>query len=214
MRSSSGMLRMEWKMKDTTFTVDQVAELRAIEKTRMRAGKLGLRDEVQKLIVRLTSSGVATQPLGKDEHLVHVDYASWPFFSELEKEFGEGNVSGLFDGREWQNHPSCANDQTPGGKIFLVKGFNKRIRAHRAIAEMRKLGYRPATHLEAYAFQGVNPDLQCQFRIVAPGSFVVDGDCRHVAVLDNGSHGRIFDSVWGSQKWLVGDRFLFVRKAS
>lgn len=58
---STGMQRMEDKMKSSTFTVDQITELRAIEKTRMGKGESGLRAEVQSLIIRLKSGGVGAK---------------------------------------------------------------------------------------------------------------------------------------------------------
>ncbi|MFH1973648.1 MAG: hypothetical protein ABIK13_03535, partial [Patescibacteria group bacterium] len=80
------------------------------------------------------------------------------------------------------------------------------------IAEMDTLGYRPATHLEAYAFAKANPELQRQFWIVALGSSTLDGDLRSVAVLDGVSGRRILDSNWFGIVWISDDRFLFVRK--
>ena len=73
------------------------------------------------------------------ESLVPVAYAAFPSFAELEKEFGKGNVSDLFDGRAFQKHASCMDiDETPGDRIFLVKHFNREIKSEDAIAEMDK----------------------------------------------------------------------------
>ncbi|MBI4450322.1 hypothetical protein HY634_04640, partial [Candidatus Uhrbacteria bacterium] len=46
-------------MKDTSFNVDHVAELRRIEKARLRRGEPGLGPELSALIARLTSGGVS-----------------------------------------------------------------------------------------------------------------------------------------------------------
>jgi len=43
-------------------------------------------------------------------------------------------------------------DETPGDRIFLVKHFEYMTESEANIAEMDKLGYRPAIHLEAYEF--------------------------------------------------------------
>jgi len=43
-------------MRDSTFTIDQIAKLREIERARMRRGEPGLREELQTLISRLQSS--------------------------------------------------------------------------------------------------------------------------------------------------------------
>lgn len=52
------MPRMEDEMKDSTFTVDQIGDLRLIEKSRTKKGEPGLRTELQALITRLKSGGV------------------------------------------------------------------------------------------------------------------------------------------------------------
>ena len=151
--------------------------------------------------------------LNKDEYLVHVTYAPLPSFSELEQEFGEGNVSNIFDGRPFQKHSSCENiDETPGDKVFLLKHFGRETQSEDNIAEMDKLGYRPATHIEAYAFQKKHPELQRKFWIVALGSFAMGDGGRYVAVLRGGSGRRIFVSCWFGSGWGSGRRFLFVRK--
>jgi len=151
--------------------------------------------------------------LGKNEYLVPVSYTPLPSFSELEHEFGQGNVSNIFDGRPFKNHASCVGvDETSGDKIFLVKHFGREAESEDNIVEMDKLGYRPATHIEACAFQKKNPDLQRHFYIVALGSFAMDGDVQFVAVLRSYSGGRVFGDNWFGSRWSADDRFLFVRK--
>jgi hypothetical protein len=49
---------MEDKMEDSTFTIDQITDLRLIEKARIKTGGPGLRTELQALITRLKSGGV------------------------------------------------------------------------------------------------------------------------------------------------------------
>ncbi|MBI2475325.1 hypothetical protein HYV69_02770 [Candidatus Uhrbacteria bacterium] len=93
-----------------------------------------------------------------------------------------------------------------------MKHFNREIMSEDAIAEMDKLGYRPATHIETYSFQKARPDLQRQFWIVALGSFALRGDGKYVAVLGSDSVGRIFGDSWFGNGWLADVRFLFVRK--
>lgn len=155
----------------------------------------------------------ALDGLTDNEYLVLVTYDPLPSFAKLEQEFDKGNVSDLFDGRPFEKHASCVNaDETPGNKIFLVKHFNREIKSEEAIAEMDKQGYRPATHLEMYAFQKANPALQSRFWIIALGSFAVLGDDRCVTVLRGASRERIFDVDWFDDGWGTGCRFLFVRK--
>lgn len=154
------------------------------------------------------------RPLVDGEYRVPVTYAALPSFAVLENEFGKSDVSNLFDGRAFQKHASCADiDETHNGKIFLLKHFNRAIESDDAIAEMDKLGYRPATHLEAYAFAKANPELQRKFWIVALGSFVVHDGHRFVAVLRGSSQRRFLDtSLWFLGEWDSSRRFLFVRK--
>lgn len=156
------------------------------------------------------------RPLGENEYLVPVAYDMPRNKGTLEGEFSKDGVSELFYGNyEWKNHSSCAEiDQTPGEHIMLVKHFNRAIESEDAIAEMDKLGYRPATHLEAYAFAKANPELQRQFWIVALGSSTVcDGD-RFVAVLDGCSGRRVLDGLWFDDEWDSDRWFLFIRSGA
>lgn len=147
---------------------------------------------------------------------VFVDYTMPRDRTTLEAEFSKNGVSELFFGsHEWFFHSSCVDiDQNPGERIMLVKHFGWLIESEDAIAEMDKQGYRPATHLEAYAFAKANPDLQRQFWILALGSFALDGDGvgRAVASLFDFADKRIFGLDWFGLGWRFDGRFLFVRK--
>ena len=155
-----------------------------------------------------------TSPLGKNEYLVPVSYDMPRNKRKLEAEFSKGGVSELFYGNyEWRPHSSCAKiDQSPGNRVMLLKHFGRITTSKKNIAEMDNLGYRSATHLEAYAFAKANPELQRQFWIVALGSFTLDGDNQFIAVLYSDSDGRILNHTWFDSEWDSGNRFLFVRK--
>lgn len=157
------------------------------------------------------ASSSSKHPLGENEYIVPVTYDSLPLFAELAGEFGKGNVSGLFDSPTFKKHSSCMDiDETPGDRIFLVKHFNRIIRSEEAIAQIDKL-YRPATHLEAYAFQKVNPELQSQFLITVLGSLAVYfGDW--VMLLGNRFGRRTLDAAWFNDPWPSAIRFLFIRR--
>ena len=103
-------------------------------------------------------------------------------------------------------------DETTSDKVFLLKHFVLETQSEGNIAEMDKLGYRPATHAEAYEFQKKQPDLQLKVWIIALGSFAVRGGFRYVTVLDSDSGRRIFGDDWFDFGWLSSRRFLFVRK--
>ncbi len=154
------------------------------------------------------------RPLEDGEYRVPVRYEMPCDKAALEAEFSKNGVSDLFYGNyEWRPHSSCAQiDQTPGERIMLVKHFGRDTTSEENIAEMDRLGYRPATDLEAYAFAKANPELQRQFSIVALGSFAIYGTYRCVAVLGNDSDGRYLRVCWFSFRWDRGSRFLFVRK--
>lgn len=170
-----------------------------------------LQRHISDLIV--PAGSVTPKPLAENEYLVPVSYAPLPSFADLEKEFGNICVSNLFDGREWKDHSSCVGiDKTPCDAVFLVKHFDRETGSEDNITEMDKLGYRPATHIEAYEFQRKHPELQRQFRIVALGSFAMDDVRRCVAVLSGNSDRRIFGNDWVGSRWSAGFRFLFVRR--
>ncbi len=103
-------------------------------------------------------------------------------------------------------------DETPSDKVFLLKHFGRETQSEGNIAEMDKLGYRPATHAEAYEFQKKQPDLQLKFWIIALGSFAVVDGGRCVAVLLGRSDGRVFGGGWFDYRWNSSGRFLVVRK--
>jgi hypothetical protein len=173
--------------------------------------------EAQAIIER-NSTRLSERPkqiqLRENEYLVPVAYDMPRDKGKLEAEFSKDGVSDLFYGNyEWQPHSSCAEiDQTPGNRVMLVKHFGRYTESEANIASMDKLGYRPATHLEAYAFAKANPELQRQFWIVALGSSAVRGDDRDVAVLYSDSDRRILGNSWFDSGWNSDDRFLFVRK--
>lgn len=155
------------------------------------------------------------RPLGENEYLVHVAYDMPRDKATLEAEFSKDGVSPPFyEDYSWESHSSCADaDQTPGNRVMLLKRFVRNTKSEVNIAKMNKLGYRPATHLEAYAFAKANPDLQRQSWIVALGSFIMYDGHRVVAVLCGHSGRRLLlYRRWFAHGWKPANRFLFVRK--
>ncbi|MFH1973577.1 MAG: hypothetical protein ABIK13_03165 [Patescibacteria group bacterium] len=145
---------------------------------------------------------------------VFVDYTMPRDMGVFEAEFSKSGVSVIFSGdHEWQPHPSCIDiDQTSGNRIMLVKHFGRALLTESAIAEMDTLGYRPAIHLEAYAFAKGYPELQRQFWIAALGSSMQRDGQRYAAVLDIDFGRRMLDSCRFDDEWDAAGRFLFVRK--
>lgn len=153
-------------------------------------------------------------------YTVHVDYASLPSMTELEKQFsGKGSVSEIFDGRVWENHESCQEiDETPGEREFLVKHFGVDMTSDAVIAWGQENGYRVATYKEAIEFDAKSPVKHRKFWIAALGSSVLQDDHRFVAGLNDGGLGHIlvnrwFENDWSSSnEWSDDYRFLLVRK--
>jgi len=175
-----------------------------------------LQQEIAKLIMLTTEE--MSPPLREDEYLVYVDYDMPRDKTELEAEFSKGGVSDIFCGdAEWEKHASCVqSDEMPGDRVFLPKHFNRKIESEEAIVKMGKLGYRPATRLEAFAFIKARPKLPGQPPIVALGSSTMCHDAKrqgaHVVLLSEDFQGNflssvLFDSIWGFETVL-----LFVRK--
>ena len=111
-----------------------------------------------------------------------------------------------------QNFP---NDQGQGKvetSMELVH-FGRDMRSDKVVAELDKLGLRPATLMELLAFGAANPELQRQFPIFALGSVWTHpvGDCL-VPCLFGGGDGRRLGLRWFDVEWGERCRFLGVRK--
>jgi len=89
--------------------------------------------------------------------------------------------------------------------------FNRSISSEKAIEEMVRDGYRPATIFDLLGFGAKNPELQRQFPIVAFGSVAQSGGHRGVACLGGGGAGRRLDLSWVVINWPGSSRFLAVR---
>jgi hypothetical protein len=90
--------------------------------------------------------------------------------------------------------------------------FDRSISSDSAVAEMDKVGYRPATIEGLLVFGAKNPEVQRQFPVVALGSSCVVGGCRYVAYLDGYGSGRgLYLRSW-RHDWDGRSRFLAVGK--
>lgn len=157
--------------------------------------------------------------LPENHYRVHVTYAPMPSLADLKKEFGEGNVADIFDGRPFTLHASCEGmDRTPGKRVFYLHDAGCELESEEQIAwglaqrtEVAPSGYRPATHEEVYEFAKTHPEL---IGFIALGSFMMEGiNCSVACVWRD--HGR---RVFGASSFFIGLRFtrrvLFVSKAS
>lgn len=128
-----------------------------------------------------------------------------PSYKQLQEEFGEDNVSIIFDGRPWQFHESCINAQPDK---FYVKKFNSSFTCEEAIEWGSMNGYRPATHVELYEWHKQNK--KSNDWVIALGSSTMDGGYRFVALLYGYSGRRFFGGRSFDSGWYAHDRCLFV----
>ncbi|MCG2695058.1 hypothetical protein L6261_03190, partial [Candidatus Parcubacteria bacterium] len=84
--------------------------------------------------------------------------------------------------------------------------------SEQVIAEMDKVGYRPATIWELLALGIAQPNLQMEFPIIALGSLCVLGGERRVAGLYRDAVGRSLYLGWFGRDWRDDCRFAGVRK--
>jgi hypothetical protein len=155
--------------------------------------------------------------LPANHYRVPLTYAGMPSFADLKREFGENNVSCIFDGRPFELHPSCAGmSRTPGDRIFFVHNAGREWESEERIAwglvqrtATAPNGYRPAIHEEEYEFAKAHPELA---DFIGLGSFALRGDDRCVALVWRDGGRRILGHYWFDFRWPRRCRVLFVRK--
>lgn len=110
--------------------------------------------------------GEYEQPQDDIECSVFVDYQMPRSKAELEAEFSSDGISPIFYGSSWwwmYNRFCEQMDMRPGWRKMRIKHFGYITMIDGNNVEMDKAGFRPATHLEAYAFAKANPELQLAF---------------------------------------------------
>jgi hypothetical protein len=133
------------------------------------------------------------------------------------KSLGEMIVAGQFD---WVNDDITAEHFpiTEKGTVEVDLQYvhlGRTATTAEVLAEMEKLGLRPATIAELVAFAAKNPEEQRKYWIVALGSSWVDGGGhRKVPILDGSDSERHLYLYWdGPQnEWNDDNRFLAARK--
>ncbi len=147
---------------------------------------------------------------------VYVDYRMPHDKDTLEKEFSiDGVADRYFEQNIWYKHDSCKNyDEIPKYLDFALKHFGRNIFAEDAIKEMDSQGFRPATHLEGYAFVKYFPWLQYQFKMIAVGSYMYygDDDYDYCIAFRSKDSKSILSYVWFYGESTSETRFLFVKK--
>ena len=142
-------------------------------------------------------------PFVQEEFLVQMSSDPLPYFSDLKRQFpGLDNVSGIFDGRPFVQHPARAGlERRHGERIFLVRCYGREIEYEEAIKEMYGFGWRPANEKGAYRLVMSHPDY---FRddvephrpnwILAPGSHAVAAGNELIAAVSFGAEWRSLGS--------------------
>lgn len=125
-------------------------------------------------------------------HPIFVDYVMPKSKELLEVEFSVDQGSDLFFGNQWEYHPSCVGVNTaPCVRSMYTQRFHRANNAEEVIIEMAKLGYRPATHLELYAYIKARNNGYLPW-ISALGSYTVSRDRRQCAISYQASGGYTF----------------------
>src|ERR1039458_7111616 len=143
-----------------------------------------------------------------EQRLLTVDYSK-----TLEQMIADGKY-------DWKNSEIKAKNFPLNGQgttavnIELVH-FNRNIESDTALAELDKMGLRPATLPELLAFGAKYPDKQREFPIVALGSVwrSLNGD-RYVACLCCDGSKRFLRLFWLEDGWAAFCRFAAVRKSA
>ncbi len=96
----------------------------------------------------------------QEEFVFQLDQSRLPDMLEIERHFpGAANVSGIFDGRAFEQHPTRAGmERLSGQRVFMVKCFPEDIELEEAINQVMGFGWRPANEKGAYHFALANPD--------------------------------------------------------
>ena len=155
----------------------------------------------------------ASAPLpASDDIRIFVDYKMPTSKKMLERVFSQYGVSRIFFEKDvtWKLDTSFSMYVTnPTSRDFLIKHFDKSITTKQAIFEMKQQGYRPAIHLEAFAFAKTYREMNLNCIIIALGSFVQDDRHIYYAMLNNFDQFRF--EIDSCLEWNSEYRFLFVR---
>ena len=103
-------------------------------------------------------------------------------------------------------------DEVRPNVVFTFVHLNRNATIDEVLAEMERLGLRPATFAELLAFSLKYGDLQRQFPIVALGSSVRVSGYERFPVLRGYSLERRLFLRWDDSEWSGRCRFLAVRK--
>lgn len=136
--------------------------------------------------------GKTIRSLGGSEYSVPASGPMPKSREQLEARFVGGCVADVFyQDVPWTLHELCKYvDQRSTDQIMLLKQFDRRTYAENAIVQMGAFGYRPGTHLDAFALAMSDLDLQKLFSIIALGSTIERAGDIQAAFLSSDKSGR------------------------
>ena len=107
-----------------------------------------------------------------------------------------------------------AHDYSVNGDDRALQGLGwpKLILHPDELAELDRLGLRPAFYAELYAYSRSNPDAGLEFPIVALGDTALLGRVRNVAYVYRGGYRRALDLCGIVSDWSYDGRFLATEK--
>lgn len=171
---------------------------------------------IDKRVVIKPAEGVEAKGLKPHRYRITVASAVLPTYADLIVNYGEGNVSELWDEskRKLELHESLRELTPPTGEVTVfVKKFDRPTTSEKAIKWADEHGYRLCFPWEREAFSKANPDLQRKFWIVDLGSFALgDGGGRYVPDLHELDGRRCLVGDWFGREWDASCRFLFASK--
>lgn len=169
-------------------------------------------EQIARLLVPIESAVPTITTTVSEAVEVMVDYI-FPTFESL-KEWFPGYLHPAF-----QNNivfkvttPYMAVKQTAGKKNFVLVHLGRNVSDEEVLAELDRLGLRPAFYIELYAYSRANPTVGLEFPIAALGATALVDGCRHFAFLGRNDGQRALSMCWVDCD-LKGDcRFLAIRK--
>lgn len=142
---------------------------------------------------------------------VLVDYTT-PAFETLQAWF-VGYIDPAYRDIVFEPIPACKDVSRVNGKIEAVLvHLGRNVSNESVLAELDRLGYRPALYEELVAFSRTNPAMGLEYPVVALGSVALLHGDRCVAYLFQCGGKRALGLPWFGSGWGGSCRFLAVRK--
>jgi len=196
---------------DLGFDMSHVRELlklidenKEAAKQRFQAAATALMTPVEEVVQKIVTTV-------SDVFRVAVTYTA-PTFEALEAHF-TGYVNPDFRTAQFEPIERLKDVVFENGVVnFVLVHLGRNASTDDVLAELDRLGYRPATFCELIAFALAHPGEQLKYPIAALGSFALLHHDRYVACLDRNDDRRGLGLNWVDDDWNDDVRFLAVRK--